>query len=74
MSQCGDGSTCPRSLSPELVDCLQCMEQLATQLEEEKRVVEVQTRAKAEEKVAEECCKGAERETVWLVALTAEQA
>ena len=41
MSQLGDDSIHPHFLSPELADCLQCMAQLATQLEEEKRVVVV---------------------------------
>ena len=73
MSQHGEDSTHPRSLSPESVDHLQRMVQLIAQLEEEKNVAEVQKRAKAEEKTAEERCKVAERETARLVALATEQ-
>ena len=74
MSQHSEDSTCPCSLSPELADHLQQMAQLTAQLEEERKVAEARKRAKAEEKAAEECRKVAERETAWLVALTAEQA
>ena len=73
MSQHGEDSTCPRSLSPESVDCLRRMVQLTAQLEEERKVAEAWKRAKAEEKVAEECRKVAESKMVQLVALAAEQ-
>ena len=74
MSQHSEDSTHPCSLSPESVDRLQRMVQLTAQLEEERKVAEAQKRAKAEEKAAEEHRKVAERETVRLVALAAEQA
>ena len=63
MSQQDDASTCLWFLSPEL----------ATLLEEEKKVVVAWDKIKAEENTAEKCHKVTKRETVQLLGLTAEQ-